>query len=152
MPRCPAVRSRKRRTVLTGWRCCACEFRDEKEQVILVAGCSSRGENDSRVECRDARRCDRARGGQSSPAGAAALASFEMRKSRSYWLQVADRGRTEARLRGGESFEDRHRAATSRTPPGRTRSFGRCFGSRCVRRFEERRVGQECSRGGRAAV
>src|SRR5258708_9674470 len=93
----------------------------------------SRGEKDGGGECRDARRCDRARCGQSSRAGAAALASFEMRKSRSYLLQVADRGRTEARLSGGESFEDHHRAATSRTPPELVRSFGRGFGSRCVR-------------------
>ena len=41
-----------------------------------------------------------------------------MRKSRSYSFQVADGGRTEARLGSGESFEDRHRAATSRTRPG----------------------------------
>src|SRR5260370_20838444 len=88
----------------------------------------SRGQKDGGVECRDGRRCDRARCGQSSPAGAAALASFEMRKSRSYLLQVADRGRTEARLSGGESFEGQHRATTSRTVPERVRRFGRGFG------------------------
>src|SRR5260370_42648035 len=87
----------------------------------------SRGRKDSGGECRDARRCDRARCGQSSRAGAAALASFEMRKSRSYLLQVADRGRTEARLSGGESFEDHHRAATSGTGPERGKGFWRGF-------------------------
>src|SRR5260370_29130806 len=95
----------------------------------------SRGQKDGGGECRDARRYDRARCGQSSRAGAAALASFEMRKSRSYLLRVADRGRTEARLSGGELFRDHPRAATTRTPPARGRRFGPLFGNRGGRVF-----------------
>ena len=79
---------------------------------------------------RDAWRWDGTGCERSSRAGVPARDRFEMRKSRSYWFQVADRGRTEARLSGSESFQNRHRAATSRTPPERTRSFGRCFGKR----------------------
>src|SRR5260370_24238882 len=77
----------------------------------------SRGQKDGGVECRDGRRCDRARSGQSSPAGPAALASFEMRKSRAYLLQSADRGRTEARPSGAESFPEDHAAALSMAAP-----------------------------------
>src|SRR5260370_39774109 len=61
----------------------------------------SRGQKDGGVECRDGRRGDRARCGQSSPAGAGAPASFEMRKRRAYLVQVAVRGRPEGGLNAG---------------------------------------------------
>src|ERR1017187_6893183 len=53
-----------------------------------------------------------------------------MRKSRAYSFQLADRGRTEARLSTSESFQDSHCTTTSGTPPERRRGWRGCFGRR----------------------
>src|SRR6266702_3665355 len=70
----------------------------------------SRGEKGGVGECCDAQQCDPIRSGQSSPAGAAALTRFEMRKSRSWSFDAPERGRAEPCLGGGESLHSRHGA------------------------------------------
>src|ERR1035441_4052446 len=75
------------------------------------------GQLDAVWENRDVRRWDGTRGGQDSRAGGPTLASLEIRKSRSWSFQVADRGRAEPRLGGGESLHNRHGFTALRAKP-----------------------------------